>query len=107
MKKQILMNISVLFVFVMFFRVDFYLVSHMARQGSVAPTYYNVICDESGLDADKIQRLTCKLSHLYFNWSGTISVPAPVQYAHKLAFLAGTVLGDEAHRNLVYNLHYL
>ena len=27
-----------------------------------------------------------KLTHMYFNWPGTIRVPAPCQYAHKLAY---------------------
>ncbi|WAR02492.1 PIWL1-like protein [Mya arenaria] len=40
---------------------DFFLVSQSVRQGTVTPTHYN----------------------------GTIRVPAPCQYAHKLAFLVG------------------
>ncbi|KAJ9581672.1 hypothetical protein L9F63_023148 [Diploptera punctata] len=73
-------------------RYDFFLVSQSVRQGTVSPTSYNVIFDELGLDPDKLQRLTYKLTHLYFNWSGTVRVPAPVQYAHKLAFLVGQAL---------------
>jgi aubergine-like protein len=64
-------------------------VSQSVRQGTVSPTSYNVIYDNSELDPDKIQRLTYKLCHLYYNWSGTVRVPAPVQYAHKLAQLVG------------------
>ena len=30
------------------------------------------------------KRLAYKLTHLYFNWPGTVRVPAPCQYAHKL-----------------------
>lgn len=33
--------------------------------------------------------LTYKMCHLYYNWPGTIRVPAPCQYAHKIAFLVG------------------
>ncbi|CAG2058743.1 unnamed protein product, partial [Timema podura] len=48
---------------------DFYLVSQSVRQGTVSPTSYNVISDNIGLDPDKLQRLTYKLTHLYYNWS--------------------------------------
>lgn len=57
------------------------------RQGTVNPTSYNIIKDTSGLKPKHIQMLTYKLTHLYYNWPGTVRVPAPCQYAHKLAFL--------------------
>ena len=46
--------------------------------------HYNIIYDTTKLGADKFQRLSYKLTHLYFNWPGTVRVPAPCQYAHKL-----------------------
>ena len=49
-------------------RYDFYLISQVARQGTVNPTYYNVIYDDNGLKPDHMQRLTFKLCHLYYNW---------------------------------------
>ncbi len=39
---------------------------------------------EPPLSPSDVQRLAYKLSHLYFNWPGTVRVPAPCQYAHKL-----------------------
>ncbi|ODM90222.1 Piwi-like protein 1 [Orchesella cincta] len=87
---------------------DFFLVSQTARQGCVSPTYYNVLFDDSGLPPDRIQLFTYKLCHIYFNWSGTVAVPAPCQNAHKLAFLAGTALrGVNAHEKLNYLMHFL
>lgn len=68
-------------------KYDFFLVSQKVRQGTVTPTSYNVIYDNLGLDPDKIQRLTYKLTHMYYNCSNTVRVPAPCHYAHKLAFL--------------------
>ncbi|ODN02980.1 Piwi-like protein 1 [Orchesella cincta] len=65
-------------------RYDFYLISCAARQGTVSPCSYNVLQDENNFDADRIQLITYKLCHMYYNWSGTIAVPAPCQYAHKL-----------------------
>ncbi|ENN72042.1 hypothetical protein D910_08708 [Dendroctonus ponderosae] len=73
-------------------RYDFYLVSQCVRQGTVSPTSYNVIEDTLGINANKIQRFTYKMCHMYFNWSGTIAVPAPCQYAHKLAFITAQSL---------------
>lgn len=88
-------------------RYDFFLVSQSVRQGTVAPTHYNIIHDTTGLKPDHMQRLAYKLTHLYFNWPGTVRVPAPCQYAHKLAFLAGTSLHMEPHVRLSSTLFYL
>merc|ERR1719322_172885 len=73
---------------------DFYLVSQSVRQGTVNPTSYNVIRDTSALKPEHIQGLSYKLTHLYYNWPGTVRVPMVCQYAHKLAFL----VGDSLHR---------
>ena len=69
------------------FLYDYYLKSQ--NHGSVSPTHYIVVSDNTGIKPDHIQKLSYKLCHLYYNWSGTIRVPAPCQYAHKLAYLVG------------------
>uniref|UniRef100_A0A2K6FMP8 Piwi-like protein 2 n=1 Tax=Propithecus coquereli TaxID=379532 RepID=A0A2K6FMP8_PROCO len=51
--------------------------------------------------------LTFKLCHMYWNWPGTIRVPAPCKYAHKLAFLAGQILHHEPAMQLCENLFFL
>lgn len=38
-----------------------------------------------------LEHLTFALCHFYFNWAGPIKVPAPVQYAHKIAEFYTTV----------------
>ena len=80
--------------------------------------------DLNGLGAEKLQRLTYKLCHLYFNWPGTVRVPAPCQYAHKvrhtqahlthithlllqLAFLVGETLHNCPKGYLLDTLFYL
>ncbi|XP_074036820.1 piwi like RNA-mediated gene silencing protein aubergine isoform X2 [Leptinotarsa decemlineata] len=88
-------------------RYDFFIVSQCVRQGSVSPTSYNVIADTIGLSADRMQILTYKLCHMYYNWSGTVRVPAPCQYAHKLAFLTAQSLHRPAHNSLETVLYYL
>ncbi|XP_075707606.1 piwi-like protein 4 isoform X2 [Rhinoderma darwinii] len=86
---------------------DFFLISQNARQGSVNPTYYNVLFDSNCLKPDHLQRLTYKLCHLYYNWPGVIRVPAPCQYAHKLTFLVGQSIHREPRIELSNTLFYL
>ena len=86
---------------------DFFIVAQSVRQGTVTPTSYNVIYDTTGLKPDHVQRLTYKLCHLYYNWPGTVRVPAPCQYAHKLAFLTGQSLHAPVHPGLVDKLYFL
>ncbi|XP_028269817.1 piwi-like protein 1 [Parambassis ranga] len=86
---------------------DFYIVSQAVRCGSVSPTHYNVVYDTSGLKPDHMQRLTYKLCHMYYNWQGIIQVPAPCQYAHKLAFLVGQSIHREPSVELDDLLFYL
>ncbi|XP_049818094.1 piwi-like protein Siwi isoform X2 [Aethina tumida] len=88
-------------------RYDFFIVSQCVRQGTVSPTSYNVISDTLSLQADRMQMLTYKMCHMYYNWSGTVRVPAPCQYAHKLAFCAAKFLHRQPHRNLANVLYYL
>ncbi|KAM5224610.1 piwi-like protein 4 isoform 2-T2 [Hipposideros larvatus] len=86
---------------------DFYLISQVACRGTVNPTYYNVIYDDNGLKPDHMQRLTFKLCHLYYNWPGLISIPAPCQYAHKLTFLVAQSIHKEPSLELANSLFYL
>nr|AQV09903.1 argonaute 3 isoform 1 [Aeolosoma viride]AQV09904.1 argonaute 3 isoform 2 [Aeolosoma viride] len=86
---------------------DFFIVSQHVRQGTVSPTHYIVVHDESGWSVDIIQKLTYKMTHLYYNWPGTIRVPAPCQNAHKLAALVGQHLHREPDVRLADRLYYL
>ncbi|XP_077197585.1 piwi-like protein 4 [Paroedura picta] len=86
---------------------DFFLISQLARQGSVNPTHYNVVYDDNGLKPEHMQRLTYKMCHLYYNWPGLIRVPAPCQYANKLTFLVGQSTHQEPSLELADKLFYL
>jgi len=88
-------------------RYDFYLVSQTVRQGTVAPTCYNVVHSNIRLTPDQIQKLTYKMCHLYYNWSGTTRVPAVCQYAKKLATLVGTNLHAIPQNALEKKFYYL
>ncbi|XP_016658527.1 piwi-like protein Siwi isoform X1 [Acyrthosiphon pisum] len=92
---------------------DFYLVSQHVTQGTVTPTHYNVIVDTlnetttTNITPGIMQKLTYKLTHMYYNWSGTVRVPAPCQLAHKLAFLTGQSLQSSANPGLEDLLYFL
>ncbi|XP_060643492.2 piwi-like protein 2 [Anolis sagrei] len=87
--------------------VDFYLMAHAPRQGCGIPTRYICVLNTANLSPDHLQRLTFKLCHVYWNWPGTIRVPAPCKYAHKLAFLSGQVLHHEPAIELCEKLFFL
>jgi len=86
---------------------DFYVVSQSVKQGTASPTHYHVVYDTTELQQEHVQKLTYKLTHLYYNWAGTIRVPAPCQYAHKIAFLVGQHIHLNPHQQLEHVLHYL
>ncbi|KAG5317323.1 AUB protein, partial [Pseudoatta argentina] len=88
-------------------KYDFFIVSQKVRQGTVTPTAYSVIYDTLGMDPDKIQRLTYKLTHMYYNCSSTVRVPAPCHYAHKLAFLVSKFIHRAPDTQLQNTLYFL
>ncbi|KAM3610700.1 uncharacterized protein V6R79_007566 [Siganus canaliculatus] len=87
--------------------VDFYLMAHHIRQGCGFPTHYISLYNTANLTPDHLQRLTFKMCHLYWNWPGTIRVPAPCKYAHKLAYLSGQYLHSEPAIQLSDKLFFL
>ncbi|XP_022189829.2 piwi-like protein Ago3 [Nilaparvata lugens] len=86
---------------------DFFIVSQHVTQGTVAPTHYLVIYDTLNWKPDMMQRLAYKMCHLYYNWPGTVRVPAPTQYAHKLAYLVGQVVRKKPSAALNDTLYFL
>ncbi|EXX54101.1 hypothetical protein RirG_237720 [Rhizophagus irregularis DAOM 197198w] len=77
------------------FEFDFYLLSHAGLQGTSRPTYYQVLYDENGFDANKLQTLSYNLCHIYARCTRAVSLVPPVYYAH----LAGK-------RARLYSFHY-
>lgn len=86
---------------------DFFLVPQSVNQGTVTPTHYIILENEPDVKPDHIQRLSYKLCHMYYNWTGTVRVPAPCQYAHKLAYLIGQHVRADASDKLNTKLFYL
>lgn len=70
---------------------DFYLTPANTTQGCVLPTHFFCAMNASKIGKFDIEHLTFALCHFYFNWAGPIKVPAPCQYAHKIAEFYTTV----------------
>ena len=62
---------------------EFFIYFLAVTQGTVTPTHMVVVQENtrSGkkFQPDDIQKLAYKLTHMYFNWPGTVRVPAPCQ----------------------------
>eukprot|EP01133_Synstelium_polycarpum_P006537 gene6537-7571_t len=86
---------------------DFFLISQKAIKGSVNPTHYHVIVDETDITADNFQLFTYHMCWLYYNFDKSVRVPAPCQYAHKLAFLIGRHVHAQVAEELSLNLYFL
>jgi len=86
---------------------DFYIVPMQVSRGTVTPVHYVVVRDPQTLKPDHLQRMTYALSHMYFNWTGHVKVPAVCQYAHKLIELVGEHLHKEPREELADKLYYL
>lgn len=70
-------------------KFDFYLIAQNVTQGTATPTYYRCLMNTTSFGCDLFYTLTYNLCFNYFNWTGAVRVPAPAQYAHKLAYLIG------------------
>ena len=64
---------------------DFYLVSQKSRTGCAVPIHFNVIYSNSKIEEGVLQELMFSQCFNYANWSGSIKIPAVMQYAKKCA----------------------
>lgn len=67
---------------------DFFLCSHYGIQGTSKPAHYYVVHDDYNFSADDLQKLSYYLCHTYARCARSVSIPAPVYYAHLAAFRA-------------------
>lgn len=88
-------------------RYEFFLVSQKCGQGTISPTNYNVLFDNTDLKPDNIQSWTYIQTHLYFNWYGTTQIPSVLQYANKLGFLVANYMHRVPNESLCERLFFL
>ena len=64
---------------------DFYLVSQFSNRGCTVPNHYKVIYNDSQMEEGVLQEIIFSQCFNYVNWTGSIKIPGPLQYAKKLA----------------------
>ncbi|TPX32738.1 hypothetical protein SmJEL517_g04218 [Synchytrium microbalum] len=67
------------------FAFDYYQFGSQGLLGTSRPAHYTVLFDEHKFDADSLQAFTFRLTHLYARCNRSISLVAPVMYAHLVA----------------------
>lgn len=86
---------------------DFFLIAQNVTQGTCTPTHYRCVYNNTELPADVFYQLTYNQCYNYYNWNGSVRVPAACQYAHKLAYLVGQTLREGHHSLLDNKLFFL
>jgi aubergine-like protein len=64
---------------------DFFLVSQTAKEGTVSPTHFVIVEDTSSFRIDEVQMLAYRMTYMYYNWTGSIRIPAATQVRFSLS----------------------
>ena len=75
---------------------DFYLIPAKTNQGVASSIHYQLVYDDANIQSGDFHSLVYKLCFLYYNWTGSVKVPAPCKYAKKLVTLLGEKLSDRS-----------
>lgn len=67
---------------------EFFLCSHHSNQGTIRSTHYYVLLNEMNLNKSQLCRFSYYLCYLFAKCTKSISIPAPVKYAHLAAYRA-------------------
>lgn len=88
---------------------DFYIVSQRSTRGTSVPNHYRVIYTNSEVEEGILQEICFSQCFNYVNWTGSIKVPAIMQYAKKCAKFASEVLepNSQVPKDLSSKLYYV
>ena len=84
---------------------DFYMIAHKATIATALPVHYYVVANRTNMTKEQVEQFTYHLCYNFFNFMGSIKVPAAVMYAHKIANYAHDITMPS--EGLAYNLHYI
>lgn len=71
---------------------DFFMISQFSNKGSTVPNHYRIVDSDSKMEEGILQELIFAQCFGYVNWTGSIKVPAILQYAKKSARFWSEVL---------------
>ena len=86
---------------------DFYMIPHHASIATARPVHYIVAKNDGSLPKRTIEQFTYSMCYNYFNFGGSIKVPASVMYAHKIANYCHELKTIALPESLQNNLHFL
>ena len=85
---------------------DFFIVSQRANKGTSVPNHYKVIYSDSKVEEGFLQEIIFAQCFGYFNWTGSIKVPAVLQYAKKAAKFGAEVIENNSVPHSLHRLYY-
>lgn len=68
---------------------QFFLISQNCNRGTAKPVHYKVLYNNTNFEEGVLEELIFAESFNYMNWTGSIRIPAPLQYAEKLVKFVG------------------
>ena len=84
------------------------MVSQFSNRGCTVPNHYKVIYCDSKMEEGFLQEIIFSQCFNYVNWTGSIKIPGPLQYAKKLAkFAAETLNGNGVKENMDTQLYFV
>ncbi|KAL9656353.1 hypothetical protein ABK040_005119 [Willaertia magna] len=84
---------------------EFYITSTYVSEsmGVTRPIRYQLLFNNSNIKTDAIYTMTYKQCHMYYNWPGTVKVPAPLMYSSKcLQSLSASDFNPQLKKNLFF-----
>lgn len=84
------------------------LASKAPASATAGPARFITTVDDMSMSSDGLQQFTYQLCYLYYNWQGSVKIPAPAKYADSLAYKFATHMQKTTvHPNLFNKLFFL
>ena len=82
------------------------MVSQRSNKGTSIPNHYKVIYSDSKLEEGALQEIIFAQCFGYFNWTGSIKIPAVLQYTKKAAYFGSEVTVGMEIPESMHKLYY-